>query len=354
LEQVPGAGEWFAPRPDMSMLVVDPKPDVRATELVAPLPDGYGDLPAPAPTLIVRCEGGAVVADGGYVFARGGELLRESLPRREWLTGMDPLWADVQRELAGTTSPSGSTAPLMNIRSANYFHWWVDSVARGWLLEEWLGADRPPLALPGAISPMQSESLELLGLDELHVLSKPIERFREVVFTSGLAYGAAQAVSPLIGRFGEWCRARLGLEAGPEPRERLWVSRGGARDRRLLNEDEVVSFLEGYGIRPVDPGALEVSEQARLFARAELVIGGHGAGLTNILFCAPGSVVLELFAEGVQHASCYQAMCRGLALPYGSATGVAESAPGPREDFTVPLEALGAIVEAGLKRLRGR
>lgn len=41
---------------------------------------------------------------------------------------------------------------------------------------------------------------------------------------------------------------------------------------------------------------MSVAEQAVLLASAEFVIAPHGAGLTNLVFCSPGTKVLEIFA----------------------------------------------------------
>jgi len=36
----------------------------------------------------------------------------------------------------------------------------------------------------------------------------------------------------------------------------------------------------------------------RLFSEASVVIAPHGAGLTNIVFCQPGAIIIELLAPG--------------------------------------------------------
>ena len=45
-------------------------------------------------------------------------------------------------------------------------------------------------------------------------------------------------------------------------------------------------------------GSLHQAEAIRLFARARLVIGPHGSGLTNILWCTKGAVILEMMHVG--------------------------------------------------------
>lgn len=86
------------------------------------------------------------------------------------------------------------------------------------------------------------------------------------------------------------------------PEERtlvIFCSRGGERSRAVANEPEVVSALA----QAVSPLGLEVVVHRRglsagdsiaLFQRARMVVGPHGAGLSHIVFCAPGTAVLEL------------------------------------------------------------
>ncbi|HBW56875.1 MAG TPA: hypothetical protein DEF27_03370, partial [Oscillatoriales bacterium UBA8482] len=49
-----------------------------------------------------------------------------------------------------------------------------------------------------------------------------------------------------------------------------------------------------WGVVPVELETLSVAEQARLFAHAKVIIAPHGAGLTNLMFCSPETIVIEL------------------------------------------------------------
>ena len=68
-------------------------------------------------------------------------------------------------------------------------------------------------------------------------------------------------------------------------------------------------FSSRWAIELVDPGALPFQQQVELFASAQLLIGVHGAGLTNMLFMPPGGCLLELLSSlrhcellGIAHA----------------------------------------------------
>ena len=66
----------------------------------------------------------------------------------------------------------------------------------------------------------------------------------------------------------------------------------------MRNEAEVAGVLDRVRFTAVDPGALSVREQINTFAQAELIVGAHGAGLTNLAFASPGARAIELFPAG--------------------------------------------------------
>jgi hypothetical protein len=79
------------------------------------------------------------------------------------------------------------------------------------------------------------------------------------------------------------------------PKRRIFISRGDAGGKRdISNELNVINLLSKYGFEVVTLTGLSLIEQIDLFNGAEVVIGGHGAGLSNIIFCPPGCKVVEL------------------------------------------------------------
>ena len=61
--------------------------------------------------------------------------------------------------------------------------------------------------------------------------------------------------------------------------------------------------LASFKFEEILPEQLSVQEQAELFASASAVVGPHGAGLTNIVFCKPQTKVIELFAPSYRHSA---------------------------------------------------
>ncbi|KAK4059700.1 hypothetical protein Purlil1_14331 [Purpureocillium lilacinum] len=51
----------------------------------------------------------------------------------------------------------------------------------------------------------------------------------------------------------------------------------------------------------VDFATIPFAEQLKIVRGTDLLVGVHGAGLTHLMFLQPGSAVLELLPEGLQH-----------------------------------------------------
>jgi capsular polysaccharide biosynthesis protein len=80
----------------------------------------------------------------------------------------------------------------------------------------------------------------------------------------------------------------------PDSNRRLYISRRGYK-RQIINEKDVMSLLARYNFEIIDP--LSVKDQHRLFAGAKILISIHGSALANIVFCQPGTSIIDLMPE---------------------------------------------------------
>jgi capsular polysaccharide biosynthesis protein len=106
----------------------------------------------------------------------------------------------------------------------------------------------------------------------------------------------------------------IGDDSKRKSHHRLYISRRKAANRRIVNESEISPLLKEHGFEIVLCEDLSLGEQVRLFARTTATIGGHGAGLTNLIYCMPDSFVGEIGVEGVPPA--YLVMSRQLGMRF--------------------------------------
>ena len=123
-------------------------------------------------------------------------------------------------------------------------------------------------------------------------------------------------------------REALKVRAQGEPRRRLYISRAKATRRLLLNEDELWPLLNRAGFERVFLEDHPFEAQVRLMQEAAAVVAPHGAGLTNVLFCAPGTAVVEIADLSFPNPNFYAvASAVGLRYAIVDAEGVGDVHP---------------------------
>jgi hypothetical protein len=102
--------------------------------------------------------------------------------------------------------------------------------------------------------------------------------------------------------------------SGPGPR-RVLICRSVANSRNVTNRDAMIDALRSLGFAAVQPDKLSFDEQVLLFAEAEILVCEFGAAMANVVFCRPGTKVVEIIAEG-QHDPWSSHLCAMLDLTH--------------------------------------
>ncbi|WP_276357698.1 glycosyltransferase family 61 protein [Cohnella caldifontis] len=196
----------------------------------------------------------------------------------------------------------GTTALLTFVWSWNYFHWMFDVLPRVDLIRR-ADQDVDRYAISRYGMPYQRETLNLMGIpsDRIYEAGDDFHAEAERLIVPSFV----RPVEDWPSRYPRWTAEFLRREflydrhvaVSPEY-ERIFVSRSKAQRRRMLNEDEIRLVLEERGFRTVILEELPFDEQIRIFASAKAVVAPHGAGLANLVFCPPGTQVVELFSPG--------------------------------------------------------
>ena len=129
-------------------------------------------------------------------------------------------------------------------------------------------------------------------------------------------------------------------------RTRIYLRR--AASRSVANAHVVESILTKNGFTPVLLEELSANEQIDLFRGAEMVVGAHGAGLANLLFCPPGTMVLELSPD-CRYRPVVNEMSAKLGLTH-AVLPCATDDGGPDGRLIVPAPRLTALLGLLLSR----
>jgi capsular polysaccharide biosynthesis protein len=203
------------------------------------------------------------------------------------------------------------------VSTDSYFHWITQALPA---IDFTLGrADqerRIRLALP-VLTQWQEDSLRLLGYSGVSrvSLTDPSKQysFNRVEYSELLRGEATFRWSETIHR--TFSRLRAAVDQVRHEGRKLYVARTNAPRRVMRNEGSIVAELQQRGFEIVTPDILSLAEQVRLFRDASLIVGPHGAGMTNIVFCEPGTIVYELLSTHYRNA-CFCSLAHVCGLRY--------------------------------------
>ncbi|TGA98713.1 glycosyltransferase family 61 protein [Sporolactobacillus shoreae] len=193
-----------------------------------------------------------------------------------------------------------NAADLTHVFSRNYYHWMYEVLPRIHLIQQSGLAVNQYIVNTEPEQPYQTETLNQIGLnhgqllrthvgfhvqaDHLIISTQPTfptkwgHDFLRKTFLKGAAFHASD-------------------------KKRIYISRKWSR--KITNEDQVMDILRKYDFVKVELESLSVAEQVQLFSSAEAIVGVHGAALTNLTFCSPGTKILEIFLPNYVIAHFY-------------------------------------------------
>lgn len=185
----------------------------------------------------------------------------------------------------------------------NYFTWICQVIPQIELLRR-SGIDMETIdkfAIHFSEKSFQKQTLNLLGIPQEKIVS--FADRHHIQASKLIVPSPLVTQEPIHVRIPEWSYEFLKREflAGKDrenlpKKRRIYISRAKAKLRQVVNEKEVMEFLSQYGFESVVLESLPVVKQASLMSEAEAVISPHGAGLTNAIFCSPGTKLIEIFS----------------------------------------------------------
>ena len=347
-----------APPADAGLVVSAPMPWTNEPDFVTELRD----------VSLIGTKPTAVTADGGFVLdsiapgRKGNVRLERTLRSMAVKHGFARMRAGFRDDERIEWRDLGLVCVMTSGLQRSYYHWVLEQLPKLRAVDEYRRqtGETPALILPRGRNPWMRELIELVGYGDAKLIKwhGADARAERVVLPSYPMPTPANC---------RWLRERVvgpDDEAPAERPERILIARGEGRRwwrRMIVNQDEVEEALKPLGFRTCKLGAMPVAEQARLFSRAEVVVGSHGAGFTNMVF-STGTKVVELFGRDIRPH--FFRLAHTLGLPYryvlcepvpvegmprredGSRAAVADSLFGLRVDVD---ELKWALAEIGVR-----
>lgn len=242
---------------------------------------------------------------------------------------------------------AGPISSIQRIDAYNFWHWMADCLPQVLTLEKYLDGRPLTLLASNTLGGFQRETLSLMLPPTMKLEFVPADtwirtdRFVLPSYLSGRCNGYLP--EDYYAEIRRRILRGLSLKETPNPDLRIYLSRSGAKRRRIANEAAVMQSLRSYGFIEVKPETMSMREQVSLFLRAEVIVGPHGAALGGIVF-APRAKVLVLYPE--RHPGEYfYTMARRLGIEHYGLVHDAVCEEDQVEDFEVNLSTMQAMLE---------
>jgi len=224
-----------------------------------------------------------VLGSEGWVFTKGGMWYSQNSRNRiPWR------WNDLPRSFRSPKQLKGRTLSIASDWGGNYAHFLLDCLGRYavFLKAGFTEGDVDHIYCTAPPTAFARKLLFALGI--------PAEK---IVFSDESPWlQAEELIAPTCpvqqGASPPWVVDFLRKSLAPTDTgtgRRIYVPRDGSR--KVSNERELIDILKRYDFAFFDHRS---DDAARTFAGCDSVVGPHGAGLVNALFCRPGTNLLEL------------------------------------------------------------
>lgn len=206
----------------------------------------------------------------------------------------------------------GDTAGNRCYGGAGYWHWLFDSVSRLALFDRFPPDTR---VITPRLEPWMRWYLERLDLGE-----RIIETEAKALTIENFYFSSPSSMTGCWNPYAVAFLRRSFLPHGSPHSDtlpkRFYIIRDGYT-RGVTNEMEVRTFFTSRGWALIAPEKLSIPDQIALFRDAEAIAGLHGSAFTNLLWCSPGTQVMELVPENFMAAAFeWLARANGLSHNY--------------------------------------
>lgn len=199
-----------------------------------------------------------------------------------------------------------------------YYHWMIDAIAKLGLLKESGRFDEVDYFLvPAYNTRYHKEYLDHFGITEDKIIVDPLEFHIQADCLMATSFVQIEFHHP------KWAvdflyNSFVNKKNRRKQNKLIYIPRGdSAVNRKVLNERELIDALRAYGFEIHYLADMSVQDEAILLNSARMVVGMQGSGFANLVFCEPGTKVLEIFPETyVRHIDYDICNKRGLEFHY--------------------------------------
>jgi capsular polysaccharide biosynthesis protein len=199
--------------------------------------------------------------------------------------------------------------------SDNYYHFLNEFVTRLFVCKEFIIKEKITLIVPYSLKDKIKIFTDLMGISAIAIIKKDDYLFSfKMYYCDLLGKGLGTFYTPILTSFRDYLFVNLSFQDSI-CKDHIYITRSTANKRKILNENDLLPLLDQFCVRIVDTNVMTIRDQIVTFQNCKLLIGAHGAGLSNMLFMSKGSIVIEIRPHGEQN-NIYMMLASCLGLEY--------------------------------------
>ncbi len=244
-------------------------------------------------------------------------------------------------------------AAVIGTAGANiYYHWMLDILPRLELISKKINLEKISYFITEFTGlPFQVETLSKVGIPQSRIIASndnwAFHAKAETLYVPSLAGPLGQPIPFQVNYLKNLYCSEM---SDQKPFRKLYISREKTGRRTIVNEGELAGPLRKFGFEILECEELSVAQQVKLFSESSVVVSSHGSAFTNLAFCQPGTIVVDIFNKS--HVNlCFWQISQINNLDYHIVEG--ESVPiddNPKNDNTlIKLSGFEHLLESIIK-----
>ena len=192
---------------------------------------------------------------------------------------------------------------LQGASGTNYSHWTLEMLPKIKLYSEHYSLEDLNYIYMPKIDIFHKESLSVLGINENKLIDS--EKFRHIqadeLFVVDHPYYYHGTILEQNKNLPKWIiewlrKTYLSYEKKFNANKRVFIDRSDSKYKhnQLNNKEEVFDYLKKNNFTTYKLEELSFFEKIYLFKNADIILGIHGAGFTNLAFCKPKTKFIEI------------------------------------------------------------
>jgi len=249
----------------------------------------------------------ATIVSKGIVLTNKNEVILEStIFQLEYLQILSSNHVIIFQKLLPSIKEE-KVISLLNKLDNNYYHWTLEALTRVLLVYDLSFFKNYKIAIKAGALPFVKDSLKFLfDINSEQLIEKPLYKRIKTKKTLVVSFPHIRNETSensnvyypfIIKKLNDLATKRL-IEKGIDlnTSKNIIISRKKAFERKIINEEELLGFLNEFNFEAIALESLSFLEQVTLFANAGIVIASHGAGITNLIY-SKKCLLIEMFPK---------------------------------------------------------